>query len=540
MTNVRPHPTLYYMNGYNTKNPMMNKIQIALLVACLGLARSTVLMAQQQVPTSAAITEQSFLYSNTIALVKLDVSNIQLPVAVKVGEDSSLGSVSQELEKQLQLFRSIAENDSAYVAIDVPFSKAMPVARFFIKDRDAAGMKQLQDQLNLIQMKSMSKQNGFLCFSPTHAMQEAEPLAIRDVGLPNPGFAEAFQSVSTYPIQIAIVPPEYARRTVQELMPTLPLMLGGVASEVWTKGFLWGAIGINPENGTSEVFLQSESAESAKAIDLQWPTLMASMLKLLPQGQQAIASPIVKLLAANTKTTYRGSKVEYKLDLNQQSVQSRQLVATVLEQFTEQSSKQSKMVRFKKIGLACHNFESANRTLPPGKKGSNANGEPLLSWRVHILPYVDQLELYNQFRLDEPWNSPHNQPLLNRMPSIYDSAWAGLLRDSSVQPGYTTFLAPVGDDTIFGQSKPVAWGDIKDGSSNTVWLVEVKPEYAVPWTAPHDYFFDPKNPAAGLRIGSDGSALMGRADGSVSWLPANIDAKKMLNLFQKSDGNVID
>ena len=56
----------------------------------------------------------------------------------------------------------------------------------------------------------------------------------------------------------------------------------------------------------------------------------------------------------------------------------------------------------------------------------------------------------------------------------------------------------MGDDTIFGGTKPVKFGDIKDGSSNTLWLVEVKAEFAKPWTSPEDYVFDATNPAIGL------------------------------------------
>lgn len=63
---------------------------------------------------------------------------------------------------------------------------------------------------------------------------------------------------------------------------------------------------------------------------------------------------------------------------------------------------------------------------------------------------------------------------------------------------YTTLLAPVGDDTIFGGTKPIRLGDVKEGLSNTIWLVEIKAEFAKPWTAPEDYVFDATNPAFGL------------------------------------------
>jgi hypothetical protein len=71
-------------------------------------------------------------------------------------------------------------------------------------------------------------------------------------------------------------------------------------------------------------------------------------------------------------------------------------------------------------------------------------------------------------------------------------------------------------------------------------LVEVKPELAVPWTAPEDYAFDPESPGDGLWIGSDGRCLIGIADGSVVHARGDIPATMLLRLFQKNDGNRVD
>ncbi len=59
----------------------------------------------------------------------------------------------------------------------------------------------------------------------------------------------------------------------------------------------------------------------------------------------------------------------------------------------------------KQIALAYHNVHSATNTFPPPAI-ADKDGKPLLSWRVAILPYVEQQELYNKFKLDEPWDSP--------------------------------------------------------------------------------------------------------------------------------------
>ena len=71
-----------------------------------------------------------------------------------------------------------------------------------------------------------------------------------------------------------------------------------------------------------------------------------------------------------------------------------------------------------------HNYDSTHGSLPPhaiyGK-----DGKPLLSWRVLILPYIEEQALYEQFHLDEPWDSPHNEPLLRQIPRCYRSPLDG-------------------------------------------------------------------------------------------------------------------
>ncbi len=78
------------------------------------------------------------------------------------------------------------------------------------------------------------------------------------------------------------------------------------------------------------------------------------------------------------------------------------------------------MNNLKYIGLAMHNYLDANSHFPPAASVDKA-GKPLLSWRVMILPYIDQDQLYKQFHLDEPWDSEHNKKLIDKMPQIYAS-----------------------------------------------------------------------------------------------------------------------
>src|SRR5262249_54155708 len=67
----------------------------------------------------------------------------------------------------------------------------------------------------------------------------------------------------------------------------------------------------------------------------------------------------------------------------------------------------------KQIALAMHNYNDAyNGKLPAHAIYSKDGKKPLLSWRVAILPFIEQDNLYQQFHLDEPWDSEHNKKLI--------------------------------------------------------------------------------------------------------------------------------
>jgi hypothetical protein len=108
------------------------------------------------------------------------------------------------------------------------------------------------------------------------------------------------------------------------------------------------------------------------------------------------------------------------------------------------------------------------------------------------------------------------------------------------RPGHTTFLAPVGEKTIFGQAKSAEFHHITDGTSNTIALVEVMPDRAVPWTAPEDFVYFPRDPLNGVLRDASGRWLGAFADGSVRRIKGDISPATVLNLFQMNDGNPVN
>src|SRR4029077_10950256 len=137
------------------------------------------------------------------------------------------------------------------------------------------------------------------------------------------------------------------------------------------------------------------------------------------------------------------------------------------------------MNNLKQIGLAMHNFHDSNNAFPPAAI-TDKQGRPLLSWRVAILPYVEQSSLYNSFHLDEPWDSPHNITLVNQMPRVYLCPSEG-----NPKPGKTTYQVVVGPQTLFpAEGRRIRITDVMDGTSNTFMVGEAS--QAVTWPAPDD------------------------------------------------------
>ena len=146
------------------------------------------------------------------------------------------------------------------------------------------------------------------------------------------------------------------------------------------------------------------------------------------------------------------------------------------------------------IGLGLQNFHDTYLKFP-AQASPSRDGKPLLSWRVAILPFLEARELYEQFRLDEPWDSEHNRQLIARMPAVFASPD---LPAELRAKGMTTYLAPVGPGTVFGGTEGTKIASITDGTSTTVAVVEAAPAKAVVWTKPDDLAIDPKDARTGL------------------------------------------
>lgn len=202
-----------------------------------------------------------------------------------------------------------------------------------------------------------------------------------------------------------------------------------------------------------------------------------------------------------------------------------------LPPITEAMWKQSEL-NLKQLGLALHSYHDTFGHFP--QNITDKYGKPLLSWRVLLLPNLEDegLALYKEFKQTEPWDSEHNKKLLEKMPKVFAPIRVKPL------PGITYYLGFDGKDAMFGKGKPVGIARIGDGSSNTAMVVEAGT--GVAWTKPEDLPFDADKDLPKLGGFFDGAFNVLLADGSVSRIKKNANASIIKLMVQMNDGQPID
>jgi prepilin-type processing-associated H-X9-DG protein len=185
----------------------------------------------------------------------------------------------------------------------------------------------------------------------------------------------------------------------------------------------------------------------------------------------------------------------------------------------------------RQIALAMTAYSDAHKGFPPAALCDKA-GKPLLSWRVAILPFLEQDGLHQQFKLNEPWDSPANKKLIERMPRVFDAAKGG------GKPGETNYRVFVGGGALFDLKQRTPLRQITDGTSNTFLVVEAAD--AVPWTAPRELDYGVNTPLPMLGVAKNGRFGVAFADGSVRRLSTDLGEAKLRAGITKTGGEVVN
>jgi hypothetical protein len=325
-------------------------------------------------------------------------------------------------------------------------------------------------------------------------------------------------------IQLALLPPRPFLRAREELVPNLPEELGGGPVTTVTKALQWAALGVDvaPKASVKAIVQASGAADAQQLHRIAERAL--EHLAAKAEGQQPMVAEAIALLMPKVEAD------RLVVTLDEKALES--VLKPTIAQARDAAGRAQSTNNLKQIGLAMHNYHDVFKTFPP--QASYAGKKALLSWRVHILPFIEQDNLYRQFKLDEPWDSEHNKKLIKQIPELYRSPLA-----KNLPEGKTTYLAPVGPNTIFKGPEGTPIGQITDGTSNTILTVEADESKAVYWTQPEDLKVDNQNPLTGLRNEAVKGFVAGFADGSVRFVSNNIAPQVLWALFTADGGEVI-
>jgi hypothetical protein len=487
-------------------------------------------------------TDGAFLLSVRV----VDVWNSELgkPVREKLAKD--LGEPVREFEKFFGL--SLEQIERLTIAlIEPPPSREEPLlfvytTKAYDKNKVIPADKKDEEQKYKGQTIYLKEKDGAVCPIDDRTLVYGKPDSIHtwiDHSAPKSAgnLAGALRTAAgkhalTIGINVKAFNDSVGNMLPGEVEPFKPLLkanLGTLAVDVAAES-------------RAEMTLTFASEADAKAADKPLRTGLELAQGGLDQGIDALAaqkdSDKIVALLKQLRDALKTAKVEQKGKTLQASASLKVDMASVgvaaleaVQKVREAASRTSSANNLRQIAIAMHNIADTTGRLPAQATYSKI-GKPMLSWRVLILPYIEQNELYKEFRLDEPWDSAHNKKLLAKMPKIYASPY-----DENTLKDHTTYYQGfVGKGAFFegkqGLRFPV---DFPDGTSNTIMIVEAAK--AVPWTKPEDIPYDPAKKLPKLaRPGAKGFQAV-LCDGSVHFIANTIKEMTLRNAITRNDGN---
>lgn len=363
-----------------------------------------------------------------------------------------------------------------------------------------------------------------------------------------PDVLEALAGLGDADAGVAIVGDADSRRVVREMLPQLPAPFAAIDGKLLADDVRWAGVALKfPPKFHWSIVVDAATPEVAGVLEQAASNGMSLAKGLLLK--QSIDGPAAHRERANTLMPLLSlvkPQVEEKRlsitfgDDEEQIAFMRDFLPAMTQKWREEDYRNSRMNTFKHIILGLLNYASAQKDVLAAASSRDANGRPLLSWRVHILPFMEGGKLYDQFHLDEPWDSEHNRKLIEQMPEFYQDPDAKV-RAAIGDQGRTTIVAPIGEGTVFGSGpEGMKHGDIKDGSSNTIAIVEVVPERAVVWTKPDDWQVDMAKPLNGVQRDDREGFVTGWYDGHAAFIPNSVDPAVFRGKLTYAGGEVTD
>lgn len=483
-----------------------------------------------------AETIAPFIDEQTLAVVRVDFSKIELdPLFNEAGElvpevkpylapakaaaGGMLAMIRQaggrEVYYVVTIAGSLADADMIFVVAPLDGKDDVKTLTTLLKQQNPRGFTAIERIGNCLVAGSDSTVARLKTLKPDN----------------RPELKAAFDAGGDAAATLLLLPPHYFRRIIVEMMPTLPDEFGGGSSQGFSDGFSWATIAVDaPPKTALRATIKSRDAESAQSLLDTWRRIYPLLLRG-KDGQKGLLGISLEMSSDMEKLIellmpkVEGDRLVLALNKDNGGIKTLVDVSRPLVISAQRADQRAAtMNNSRQIVLATINYEMEKGVLPADIYA--ADGTPLLSWRVHLLPYLGHEELYKKFKLDEPWDGPNNIKLLVPTPP-------GLFLPASAEcgRGATIFLRPLGKGTAFDGKQNLKMKDIKS-VHDTIMFVEAVEACEVPWTKPADLPYDLDTPTKGLIDDSREGFIAAFFDGHTEIIPKTTDAERLRKMFE--------
>jgi hypothetical protein len=368
-------------------------------------------------------------------------------------------------------------------------------------------------------------------------------------GAAAPAWAKPYEPATKFPLA-AFVDVKQAREIIKAATGGRPPegpngMIYGMLSPLWEKADM-AVVALDTGDGLKlTVVAHSPDADSAKALKGSLDGLLAMGKGFLPgvKGQTAQLDMLKPGLGTQLygdlekavnelSITQTGAMTVIKFAIPQQTLATITTTLVPMIEKSQEAARQNQgMVNLKMMALAMHNHIDTYKTFPAAAR-MKKEGMPPHSWRVAILPFIEEDALYKQYKFDEPWDSEANKKVLAQMPQTYRAPNADPTSTN------TSYVVPIIDKGIFVAEtllKGPGISKITDGLSNTVLIIET--ETSIPWTKPEDLIIDATKPLPALGFAKSSTLNVAFADGAAYRLLKNPTMELLLPFLTASAGD---
>ena len=548
-------------------------------VAIVMLLASSQSFAQQKSPTetltpligetTVAIGQLNLKAVDFDRVKQLGLSGVEQYITMQGFEQESIDEVVEEagklvdaklpmIEAMYSAFLKESGLSSVYFVSYYDVFQEMPgILVVPIKGMTRSQLAFLEDQIDEHEPFPFVLKRGDFWIAPIGDMIDEDDLAeYLDALKPvkKPAFDDAFAETDTALFRMAVVAPDNLAKILAESgMPVMPIPQLGTLVYLLSEHTRWANLVVDLQKPELRAAIQMSSHDTAvetRATLVDLADIGAAMMLAELQEDENMAE-FAPLAGAYLRGAFRtmlpavdDDQLVYQTSGENGTAAAVgvggvavALLLPAVQAAREAARRMQCSNNMKQLGLALHNYHAVHKKFPPAYT-VDEDGNPLHSWRVLILPYIEQLSLYEQIRLDEPWDSEHNSQFHDVMIAAFQCPSNG-----DVMPGANCcYTAVIGKDTVFPGEKGITLGTITDGLSNTVLFAErLGP---VCWMDPtcevtleeileHGGINEDYEGLGSYHTGGINAVF---CDGSVQFLSETIDLEVLKNLFLRNDG----